>query len=147
MSGLAKLLAGHASPAIYRWASVADAAAVRHAVETAGWRYVGLDTWRVEDKGAFLDACKEAFGVDDLSEHSFDGLGDALDAVEPGDASGVVVIWDGWSPLARADRQAFDVALDVLDARVDSERGGAFAVLLQGPGPQTDLPELDPRRD
>ena len=31
--------------------------------------------------------------------------------------------------------------------RVDFERGGPFAVLLQGPGPtDTDLPELDPHQ-
>lgn len=144
MSGLAKLLAGHASPGVYHWSSAAEAGDVRHAVERAGWRYIGLDTWRVESKGEFLHVCTGAFGIEHLEDHSFDGLSDALDEVEPGDTNGVVVMWEGWGPFARADRHAFDVAADVFDVRVESERAGAFAVLLKGPGPQTGLPELDP---
>jgi barstar (barnase inhibitor) len=143
MSGLARLLAGHTDPGVYHWASAAEPDVVEHAVERAGWRYVGLDTWQVEDKAGFLQACKSAFGIEDLAEHSFDGLADALNEVEAGESAGVVVFWAGWAPFARADRQAFDVAIDVFDARVDTERRGAFAVLLQGTGPQTDLAELD----
>jgi len=144
VSGLAKLLAGHTNPGVYHWATAADPEVVRHAAERAGWRYIGLDTWQVEGKAEFLQACKCAFGIEDLADHSFDGLADALNDVQPGDAAGVVVLWDGWGPFARADRHAFDVAADVFDARVDEERVGAFAVLLKGPGPRTDLPELDP---
>lgn len=144
MSGLARLLAGHTAPGVYHWGSAADAEIVRHAADRAGWRSIGLDTWQVEDKSGFLQACKSAFGIADLAEHSFDGLADALNDVQPGDSTGVVMLWDGWAPFARADRHAFDVALDVFDARVDTDRLGPFAVLLKGPGPQTDLPELDP---
>jgi hypothetical protein len=140
------LLAGHTSPGVYHWATGAAADLVEHAAERAGWRFIGLDTWQVEDKTEFLQACKGAFGIEDLAEHSFDGLADALNDVQPGDATGVVVLWDGWAPLARADRHAFDVAVDIFDARVDTERVGTFAVLLKGPGPQTDLVELDSQR-
>lgn len=146
MSGLARLLAGHVAPGIYHWPSPADGAAVRHAVETAGWCFIELDTWTVESKDAFLDACKEAFGAGFLVEHSFDGLADALNDVQAGDCAGVVVLWDGWAPFARAHRRAFDVALDVFDARVDTERAGPFAVVLRGPGPDTEVPELAPQR-
>jgi barstar (barnase inhibitor) len=146
MSGLARLLAGHTSPGVYHWASGGDLDQARHAAERAGWRAICLDTWKLEDKTQFLQACKGAFGIDDLAEHSFDGLADALNDVQPGEANGVIVLWDGWAPFARADRRAFDVAVDVFAARVDAERMGAFAVLLKGSGPQTDLPELDPHR-
>ncbi len=145
MSGLARLLAEKLDCGVYHWIAATDAATVQHAVERAGWRFVGLDTWQVESKGEFLSACRTAFGIEELAEHDFDGLGDALNDVQPGDASGVVVLWDGWAPFARADRLAFDVALDIFDARVDAERAGRFAVILKGPGPQTDIPELDPR--
>jgi hypothetical protein len=145
MSGLARLLAGNAEAGIYRWASAQGTDDVRHAVERAGWRFVCLDTWQVEAKEGFLDACTLAFGVERLAEHSFDGLEDALNDVDAEDTAGIVVLWDGWAPFARADRLAFDVALDVFDARVDAERAGAFAVLLKGPGPETDVPDLDPR--
>ena len=87
------------------------------------------------------------------ADHSFHVLkssgrtdADALNEIQPGEAAGVVVLWDGWAPFARADRHAFDVAVDVFDARVDPERVGTFAVLLKGPGPQTDLVELDLHR-
>ena len=46
-----------------------------------------------------------------------------------------MLLWDGWGPFARADPQAFSVALSVLGTRVNAERGGAFAVLLRGDGP------------
>ncbi len=144
MSGLARLLAEHTAPGVYHWATAADPDFVQHAAQTAGWRYICLDTWKVEDKAGFLVVCGEAFDIEDLVEHSFDGLADALNGVQPGDANGVVVLWDGWGPFARADRHAFDVALDVFDARVDAERLGSFAVLLRGVGPQIDLAELDP---
>lgn len=145
MSGLARLLAGHTDPGVYHWSTAAAPDVVRHAAETADWRYLGLDTWQVEDKADFLHACKAAFGIEKLEEHSFDGLADALNTIQPADAAGVVVLWDGWGPFARADRHAFDVAVDVFDARVDTERAGPFAVLLKGPGPLTDLPDLDAR--
>lgn len=144
MSGLARLVAGHTSPGVYHWTSASEPDQVAHAVERAGWRFIGLDTWQVEGKDEFLHACAGAFGLAALEEHSFDGLGDALNDVSAGESAGIVVLWTGWAPFARADRHAFDVALDVLDARVDAERVGPFAVLLCGPGPETDLLELDP---
>ena len=142
MSGLARLLAGHADPGIYHWTSPTDAGAVSHTVAAAGWCFVGLDTWKVQDKDEFLHACRSAFDVAAFEEHSFDGLADALGDVQPGDTAGVLVLWDGWAPFARADRHAFDVAVDVLAARVETERLGTFAVVLHGPGPETDVPEL-----
>jgi hypothetical protein len=56
--------------------------------------------------------------------------------------NGVVLLWDGWSPLARHDEQAFGVALSVLGGRAHADRGCPFAVLLRGEGPAIDLPEL-----
>lgn len=143
MSGLARLLAGHARPGVYHWTSATDAGAVEHAARLADWHFIGLDTWQVEDRDGFLQACTRAFGIERLAEHSFDGFSDALADIQPDDAAGVVVLWEGWAPLARADRRAFEVAVDVFDARVDTERAGTFAVLLKGPGPETELPELD----
>jgi len=53
-----------------------------------------------------------------------------------GDSEGLVFLWDGWGPFARADEQAFSVALSVLGTRVNADRGGPFAVLLRGDGPE-----------
>ena len=78
MSGLARLLAGHTDPGVYHWTSAADARTVEHAAEHAGWRFVTLDTWQVEDKSAFLDVCEEAFAFPEWVGHNFDALADAL---------------------------------------------------------------------
>ncbi len=145
MSGLARLLAGHTAPAIYHWTSHAAVNDVRRAVERAGWRLVSLDTWTVDDKPGFLAACQEAFGLAATAGEHFDALSDALVDVRGPEGAGVVVLWDGWSPLARAHRRVYDVAVTVFGGRVDDERRGPFAVLLRGPGPEdSSIPELDP---
>jgi RNAse (barnase) inhibitor barstar len=147
MSGLARLLAAHTEPGVYRWSAATEVGDVRRAAEHAGWRFVALDTWTVEDKDSFLDACAAAFEFPDTVGHNFDALADALNDVQGTEGAGVVVLWDGWAPLARADRRGFDVAVSVFADRVDVERSGPFAVLLRGPGPtDTDLPELDPHQ-
>ncbi len=146
MSGLARLLAGHTSPGVYHWETAEKAEVVQHAAEIAGWRFVALDTWQIEDKEGFLASCAAAFDLPDPVLH-FDALGDALVDVRGVDGEGVVVLWEGWAPIARADRQVFDVTLSVLSDRAELERAGSFAVLLKGPGPtDTDLPELDPHQ-
>ena len=146
MSGLAALLAGHTPPDLYQWHSAAHAPDVEHAVEQAGWQFVHLDAWTIEDKQSFLKAAAATFGVAgdpavDLGEN-FDAFSDLLAEVDPGDRNGTIWLWDGWSPFARHDEQAFHVALSVLGGRANAERGAAFAVLLRGEGPHLDLPEL-----
>ena len=142
MSGLAALLAGHNPPDLYQWHSAAHVPDVQHAVEHAGWQFVYLDGWTVEDKESFLKAAMHAFAFDDERPASFDALSDCLSGVDARDAEGVVLLWDGWSPLARHDEQAFKVALSVLGGRANADRGGRFAVLQRGDGPPIDLPEL-----
>ena len=141
MSGLAALLAGHTKPDLYRWHNAAHVEDVAHAVDHAGWRFAYLDGWTVEEKESFL---KQVTAALDLAEggDSFDALSDALEGVHADGREGTVLLWDGWSPLARADEQAFHVALSVLGGRVNAERGDTFAVLLRGDGPPSDLPEL-----
>jgi hypothetical protein len=62
--------------------------------------------------------------------------------VDTHDHEGVILLWDGWSPLARHDEQAFKVALSVLGGRANADRGCKFAALLRGDGPPIDVPEL-----
>jgi len=136
VSGLAQILAGRRAPGVYRWESPADVVDVRHAVEHADWVFRYLDTWQVEDKAGFLDVCAEAFELPDWFGRNLDALADSLSDVRPGDRAGVVVLWDGWAPLARADRRVFDIVVDIFAGRVDLDRAGAFVVLMRGPGPQ-----------
>ena len=142
MSGLAALLAGHNPPDLYQWHSAAHVPDVQHAVEHAGWEFVYLDGWAIEDKESFLKAAAHCLDFDDDRGANFDALSDCLADVEAHDRRGVVLLWDGWSPLARHDDQAFKVALSVLGGRANADRGCGFAVLLRGDGPPIDLPEL-----
>ena len=140
MSGLAALLAGHNPPNIYQWHSAAHVPDVQHAVEHAGWKFAYLDGWTIEDKEAFLRAATDALHCTEAE--NFDAMSDGLSDVTAGDTNGIVFMWDGWSPLARHDEQAFSVALSVLGSRVNDQKGGKFAVVLRGDGPPLDVPEL-----
>jgi hypothetical protein len=115
---------------------------VEHAVQVAGWSFAHLDGWTLEDKDSLLKALVQALGLDDERGASFDALSDGLAEVDPRDSNGLVLVWDGWSPLCRHDEQAFHVALSVLGGRANADRGGRFAVLLRGEGPMIDVPEL-----
>ena len=133
MSGLAALLAGRTRPGIYTWHGGFDVADVRHTVEHAGWRFAHVDGLVDQSGPEFLRAVGEAFGFPESYGESFDALADHLGDV--GGGEGTVLLWDGWAPLARSEPRAFSVALSVLGGRVDAERGGPFAVLLRGEGP------------
>jgi barstar (barnase inhibitor) len=145
MSGLAALLAGHNPPDLYQWHSAAPVPDVQHAVEHAGWRFVHVDGWTIEDKESFLKAVADAFALDHGSVSSFDELSDRLADVDAPGKEGAVLLWDGWSPLARHDDQAFRVALSVVGGRTHADRGCPLAVLLRGDGPHLDVPELPAR--
>ena len=142
MSGLAALLAGHNPPDLYQWHNVAHVPDVQHAVEHAGWRFVHLDGWTVEDRAGFLKAAAAAFEFPAHFGESFDALSDCLADVDCGTKGGTVLLWDGWGPFARADEDAFTAALGCFRDRVDADRGGKFAVLLRGEGPALEVPEL-----
>jgi hypothetical protein len=137
MSGLAALLAGHNPPAAYQWHSAAQVDDVRHAVEHAGWQFCHLDGWTVEEREAFAKALGAALGIDDSGD--LEAVRAALGAVSTGDQR-TVLLWDGYAPLARHDRETFDEALAMLDAR--TRQDGVFALILRGEGPPLELEEL-----
>ena len=139
MSGLAALLAGHTAPGVYRWHNVASVADVQHAVEHAGWTFCLLDGWVIEDSEAFLKATSAALGLAEPVA-DLDALGPALEGLDTG-AHGTVLLWDGWSPLARQDEATFSGVLDVFRSRTGAG-GGPLAVLLRGEGPDLELEEL-----
>ncbi|GAB3035636.1 hypothetical protein GCM10011376_18480 [Nocardioides flavus (ex Wang et al. 2016)] len=135
MSGLAAVLAGHQPPGIHLWHGAFDVDDVRHTVEHAGWGFGHVDGWTVADsKAAFLSAVGKALDLPDSYGHGFDELADNLHDIGTG-RDGVVLLWDGWATLARADEKAFDIALTVLGSRVNADRGVPFSVLLRGDGP------------
>ena len=135
MSGLAAVLAGHEPAGIHLWHGAFDVADVRHSVEHAGWGFGWVDGWTGADtKPAFLAAVGEALDFPDHYGQNFDALADCLHDIGGG-RDGVILLWDGWSTLARADEKAFSIALSVLGSRVNDERGVPFTVLLRGEGP------------
>jgi hypothetical protein len=137
MSGFAALLAGHTAPGAYQWHSAAQVDDVRHAVEHAGWQFLHLDGWMVEEREPFVKALGAALGVDD-SGGDLTAVRDALGSV--GSGQGTVLLWDGYGPLARHDEDTFAEALSMLTER--TRRPEAFAVVLRGEGPPLDLEEL-----
>lgn len=140
MSGLAALLAGHTKPDVYLWHSAAHVEDVAHAAEKAGWRSVYLDGWTIEDKESFLKAMGAALDLPDCP--SFETLEERLPGVGADGKRGLVLLWDGWSPLARADEEAFTTALRVLGGRTKDAGCDKCAVLLRGEGPAIEVPEL-----
>lgn len=142
MSGLAALLAGHTKPDLYRWHNAAHVEDVEHAVEKADWRFVYLDGWTIEDRETFLKALTAALDLPDYDGSGIEALRPHLDSVTAGGHAGTVLLWDGWSPLARADEPAFQEALSALGSRAGAAAGDKCAVLLRGEGPDIDVPEL-----
>jgi hypothetical protein len=140
MSGLAALLAGHTPPDVYQWHNAVPAADVQHAVEHAGWTFRYLDGWTTEDQESFLKSAAACLDVSD-SGNDIDALASCLDAVQVGN-QGMVLLWDGWSPLARHDEPAFQAALEAFRKRAASVEHGKLAVILRGEGPDLDLTEL-----
>lgn len=142
MSGLAALLAGHTTPDTYRWHNAAHVDDVEHAVEKADWRFVYLDGWTIEDRETFLKALTSALELPDYDGSGFDALRSHLDEITAAGHTGTVLLWDGWSPLARADEAAFREALSTLGGRTGAQDGDKCALLLRGEGPEIDVPEL-----
>jgi hypothetical protein len=136
MSGLAAIIAGRHEPGVFRWHAAFDRAEVAHAVEHAGWQFGYVDGWRCADKEAFLTALAEALGFPD--EHrSLDDLTDDLTGL----AEPTVLLWDGWSTLARTDDETFTRLCGIF-----AERAGGtppFTTLMRGEGPDVDVPFLD----
>jgi hypothetical protein len=143
MSGLAALLAEHNPPSVYQWHSAAPVPDVQHAVEHAGWSFRYVDGWTVEDRAAFVETA--AASLDLAGCESVDELGAGLDGVEV-EGRGMVLLWDGWSPLARSDRATFDEVVAACRRRAHDATGSTVAVILRGDGPELDLPELPIRR-
>ena len=129
------LLAGHEPPGIYLWHGAFDVADVRHTVEHAGWGFGCVDGWTGADtKPAFLAAVGRGARLPRPLRAEL-RRPRRLPPRHRAGRDGVVLLWDGWSTLARADEKAFSIALSVLGSRVNAERGVPFAVLLRGEGP------------
>ncbi len=141
MSGLAALLAGHTPAGVYQWHNAAHVDDVRHAVEHAGWRFAWLDGWTVEDREAFIKAAAAALDLPNEPAGDLQALTEGWDALDCGE-HGTVLLWDGWSPLARHDGSGFTSVLEALRRRTADPSVGTLAVVLRGDGPTLAVEEL-----
>lgn len=108
-----------------------------------GWHAVVIDTSGVSDKDGYMMAVSEAFDFPSSLLTTWTGLDDCLRAVDRDEPDGLLVIWDNWGDFAEADPDGFESALQVLQDACVAWRDDDFqgAVLLNGPGPDTDLME------
>lgn len=134
MSGLAAVLAGRTPPGVYRWHAAYDVEDVRHTVEIAGWRFAHLDGWVIETAAEFHDGIAAALGLPHWYGRTLDALDDSLSDIE----QPTVLLWDGWSPLARADERTFAVVTEIFASRRE-----VLTVLLRGDGPDLPVTSLD----
>ena len=77
MSGLAKILAHHHDPGVYRWHAAFPADEVAHAVEHAGWRFGYVDGWHHQTRHEFLTAVGEALEFPEHYGQNLDALNDS----------------------------------------------------------------------
>lgn len=150
MSGLAAVLAGRHPAGVFTWDAAFASTQVRHTVETAGWGFGHVDGWvdGADTKAGFLAAVGSALDFPDHYGRNLDALADCLADLD----RDTVLLWDGWTTLARADEKAFRISLRVLCERAESagltgaDDAARFVVLLRGEGPDLppDVPPLSP---
>ncbi|MGL5823540.1 MAG: barstar family protein [Nocardioides sp.] len=134
MSGLAAVLAGTRAAGVYRWRAAIEVDDIARAVEQAGWQFGYLDGWQAQTMHKFLRAAGVALAFPEYYGRNLDALADGLRDTPADPAARVLLLWDGWAPLARADESGFDRVLAVFRNRI-AVADGRFAVLLRGAGP------------
>jgi hypothetical protein len=145
VSGLAALLAGRHPPGLYVWRSNAAGADVAHAAEKARWTPFVVDGRSAATKGAFLDTVATACAFPSWFGHNWDALADCLaDLSWAPSERGYLVVYDGWGMLAWTEPQSWHSLRSVFREACSRWAGTPtpMAVLLRGPGPADDLPEL-----
>ncbi|MFS3129741.1 barstar family protein [Nocardioides sp. Bht2] len=140
MSGLAAVLRGDVAAGTYRWESALEVDDVARAVGTAHWAFGHLDGWQASTKAEVLAALGESLDFADHYGRNLDAFADCLADLD----QDRVLLWDGWSTLARAEGATFATILGIIAAQRDSAAQPRLVVLLRGPGPETaDIPLLE----
>lgn len=137
MSGLAGMLAGRRTPGVYRWESGLEVTDIEHAVRHASWGFGYVDGWPLSGKAETLIAIGEALDFPPHYGRNLDALADCLSDLR----GGHTLLWDGWSPYARADARSFGIVVEILTQRAHDDPAAPFVTLLRGDGP--DLPGIE----
>ncbi len=130
-----RLLAGHLTPGVYRWASRWSTARLAARAQREGWRCFVVEGWAINDKASLLAACAGACGFPAYFGHNWDALLDMLrDLSWAPTERGYLLIWNASRCLAWCSPHDFDVALDVLREAVAfwSPTDTPMTVLLRG---------------
>ena len=132
MSGLAKILAHHHDPGVYRWHAAFPADEVAHAVEHAGWRFGYVDGWHHQTRHEFLAAVGEALDVP-RALRAEPRRAQRLPA-RPARPHGAAV-----GRLVHARPRGRD-RLQRRPARSSADHTASLTTLLRGDGPDVDVP-------
>jgi RNAse (barnase) inhibitor barstar len=101
--------------------------------DARGRPMVLLDTGRVADKEGFMDAVSAALNLPGWFGRNWDALADCLGDVP----TSTVLVWDGWTDMARIAPRETEVAIEVL---ADS---GLTVLMVNAPDGESDEPGLE----
>ena len=113
--------------------------------EKARWTPFVVDGRSAATKGAFLHTVATACAFPTWFGHNWDALADCLADLSWAPAErGYLVVYDGWGMLAWTEPQSWHSLRSVFSEACSHWAGTStpMAVLLRGPGPADDLPEL-----
>lgn len=88
---------------------VVDVVALEAECDARGRPTVVLDTRTVSDKDGFMNAVSDALGLPGWFGRNWDALAECLADVP----AGTVLVWDGWTEMARTDPRDTEVAIEV----------------------------------
>jgi len=130
------------------FARPADGAALDAAAERAGLVRWTVDLEGVRTKEGLLAALAERLAFPEWFDRNWDALNDALAELAWDQTTGVVLTLEHCGELARADPDAFETALEVLDSVAENcyDEDIPFWVFLDGVDVRAfDLPVLGER--
>lgn len=138
MTALAHVL-GEVGSGVHVWHSERPPGRIRAEAEEIGWRCVFVDGSAVSGKASFLDECERAYRFPAYFGHNWDALADCLADLswlpppEAGSGAGILTVFEHGDAFARADPDAYDVALEVWEDAAEAWRriGVPFTVLVR----------------
>ncbi len=110
---------------LVRWEAPEES--VVAAAQEAGRTCVVVDSSSDPTKTGLLKAAKRALRLPSYMGSNWDAFEECLGDVDPG--AGLVVLWDGWTPMARSNPDAFATATAIWSS-VASQWGQSSAVVL-----------------
>jgi RNAse (barnase) inhibitor barstar len=86
-----------------------DIMALEAECDARGRPTVVLDTGQVSDKDGFMNAVSDALGLPGWFGRNWGALAECLADVP----ASTVLVWDGWTDMARADPRDTEVAIEI----------------------------------